>query len=91
MRASSVSRAEPTTTPDDRLKRVLSEVLLIDDGEYQDHYGPDEISTWDSLANVTLASAIEKEFGLPVPSDDMAAFNSIGDIKRFCRANGIDL
>ena len=80
-----------TATADDRLKRVIVEVLLIDDDEYLDANGPDEIESWDSLAAVTLATAIEKEFGIPVPPDDMASFNTIGDIRQFCRANGIDV
>lgn len=74
-----------------RLKRVLEEVLLIDDEEYRDDYGPDEITAWDSLATVSLAGAIEKEFGIPVPPDDMALFNTIGDIKQFCRSHGIEV
>ena len=80
-----------TATAGERLKRLVIEVLLIDDDEYLDANGPDEISSWDSLAAVTLASAIEKEFGVPVPPDDMACFNTIGDIRQFCRANGIDV
>jgi acyl carrier protein len=77
--------------PDARLKRLIVDVLLIDDEEYQDDFGPDEIESWDSLATVTLASAIEKEFGVRVPSEEMAAFNCIGDIRQFVRSNGIDV
>jgi acyl carrier protein len=74
-----------------QLKRVFAEILLIDDDDYRDEYGPDEIASWDSLATVTLAGALEKEFGIPVPADDMAAFNTIGDVKQFCRSNGINV
>lgn len=80
-----------TMTAADRLKRVVIDVLLIDDEEYRDDNGPDEISSWDSLAAVMLASAIEKEFGVPVPPDEMASFNTIGDIRQFCRANGLEV
>ena len=81
----------PVGTADARLKRVVADVLLIDDDQYQDSYGPDDIDTWDSLAAVLLASALEKEFGVAVPPDDMASFATIGDIREFCRANGIDV
>ena len=71
-----------------RLKQLLVDVLLIEDDEYQDGFGPDEISSWDSLATVSIAGAIEQAFGIAVPPDDMAAFNTIGDIKQFCRTRG---
>lgn len=78
-------------TAEERLKRLVVDVLLIDDEAFQDANGPGEIETWDSLANVTLAAAVEKEFGVRVPSDDMAAFTCLGDIRRFCRSRGIDV
>jgi acyl carrier protein len=78
-------------TAGEQLKRLVIDILLIEDEEYVDANGPDEIATWDSLATVNLASAIEKSLGVRVPSDDMAAFNCIGDIKDFCRAQGLDV
>jgi acyl carrier protein len=88
---SDVNAREGMMTAGERLKRLVIDILLIEDEEYLDANGPDEIATWDSLATVTLASAIEKAFGIPVPPDDMAAFNCIGDIKQFCRAQGLDV
>ena len=78
-------------TAAERLKRIVIDVLLIEDAEYRDDYGPSEIANWDSLATVTLATAIEREFGLHVPSDEMAFFNCIGDIRQFCRSSGLDV
>ena len=80
-----------TVTAEARLKRTIIDVLLIEDDEYVDANGPDEIESWDSLAAVMLASAIEKEFGVHVPADEMACFNCIGDIRQFCRVNGLDV
>ena len=91
MTMSMKSHEEQVTPADHRLKRIVSEVLLIDDEEYQDGYGQDDIAGWDSLAMVVLGSALEKEFGLPVPVDEMAAFRSIGDIKAFCRSHGVEV
>ena len=78
-------------TAEERLKRVVIDVLLIEDEEFVDANGPDDISSWDSLAALMLAAGIEKEFGLAVPPDEMAMFNCIGDIRQFCRAKGIDV
>ena len=79
----------PAAPADVRLKQLVVDVLLIEDDEYQDGFGPDEIANWDSLATVSIAAAIEQAFRIPVPPDDMAAFNTIGDIKQFCRAHGL--
>ena len=89
--AGSGAPLQEQATAAEHLKRLVIEVLLIEDEEYQDANGPDEIPTWDSLATVAIASAIEKSFGIRVPPDDMAAFNCIGDIREFCRAQGLDV
>jgi acyl carrier protein len=79
------------STPSDRLRQLICEVLLIDDDQYQDQYGPDEIDSWDSLATVRIATALNAEFGVTVEPEQMVAFNNIGDIRQFCRASGIEL
>ena len=91
MTAGSSASSQEQAAAAEHLKRLVIEVLLIEDEEYQDANGPDEIATWDSLATVAIASAIEKSFGIRVPPDDMAAFNCIGDIREFCRAQGLDV
>lgn len=85
-----LSTANSAALPDsERLKRVIIDVLLIEDEEYRDDHGPDEIPSWDSLAAVMIASGIQKEFGCPVAPDEIASFNTIGDIRQFCRSRGI--
>jgi acyl carrier protein len=78
-------------SPNDvRLRALLEEILLIDDDQYQDNYGPDEIETWDSLATVSIAAALEKEFGHAMEPEEMVSLLSIGDIKDFLRSKGVD-
>ena len=83
------SATEPMASAAAHLKQLVVDVLLIEDDEYRDDFGPDEIGSWDSLATVSIAGGIEQAFGIAVPADDMAAFNTIGDIKQFCRARGL--
>lgn len=73
-----------------KLRNLLVEILLIDEDQYQDDYGPDEIETWDSLATVNIAAAVEKEFGYAMSPAEMASLKSIGDIKDALRSGGID-
>jgi acyl carrier protein len=34
------------------------------------------VQNWDSVAGVTLLSAVEEEFGITIEDDDLAKFNS---------------
>ena len=65
-------------------------MILIDDDQYRDDYGPDEIASWDSVGMVEIAVAIEKRFGYPLSPDEMVSLRSIGDIKKVLRSQGID-
>ena len=75
---------------DQKLFRLLVDILLIEENQYRDEYGPDEIETWDSLAMVAIATAVEKEFGYAMRPEEMVSLGSIGDIKAILRAQGLD-
>lgn len=74
---------------DQKLRRLLEDILLIDDDQYRDEYGPDEIETWDSLAMINIAAAVEKEFGYAMTPEEMVSLGSIGDIKQILSGQGV--
>ena len=76
---------------DSRLKEILVDVLLIDDSEYIDDNGPDQIGTWDSLATVNIAARIEEVFGQEVTPEELTDWLCIGDIKVSLREKGLAL
>ena len=43
---------------------------------------PDDISAWDSMGHVTLASSLESAFGLSFDVDDLMAME---DVREICR------
>ena len=73
-----------------KLRDLLFETLLIDEDDYRNEYGPDEIETWDSLAMVNIASAVEKEFGYAMSPEEMVSLECIGDIKNILRSQGFE-
>ena len=78
-------------SPNDlKLQNLLIEILLIDENQYRDDYGPDEIETWDSLATISIVAAVEKEFSYEMSPEEMASLESIGDIKDVLRSRGVD-
>jgi acyl carrier protein len=78
-------------SPNDvKLRNLLIDVLLIDEDQYRDDFGPDEISSWDSVGMVEIAVAVEQQFGYMLAPDEMVNLRSIGDIKDVLRSQGID-
>jgi acyl carrier protein len=75
----------------DKLKAILEEILLIDDNQYNDSCGPDEIETWDSLATINIANAIEKEFGYSMAPEEIVSLETIGDIKTILISKGVEI
>ncbi len=74
---------------DQKLKHLLVDILLIDDEQYRDDYGPDEIETWDSLAVVRIAHAVTREFGHSMSPEEIVSLESIGDIKKYLRSKQV--
>lgn len=76
---------------DTKLKQIIVDQLLIDDHEYVDSYGPDEIGTWDSLATVNIANRIEEHFDVDVTPEELTDWLCIGDIKACLRQKGLSI
>jgi acyl carrier protein len=74
---------------DIKLRNLLVEILLIEDEQYCDGNGPDEIETWDSLAMVRIATAVEEAFGYAMTPEEMVSLDSIGEIKSILRSHDI--
>ncbi len=47
---------------------------------------PDEITAWDSMGHVTLASSLEKEFGLTFDVDDLMEMENVKEICRIVQS-----
>ena len=47
---------------------------------------PDEITAWDSMGHVSLASSLEKEFGLTFDVDDLMEMENVKEICRIVQS-----
>jgi len=47
---------------------------------------PSDISAWDSMGHVTLASSLEQAFGLNFDVDDLMAMENVKEICRIVRS-----
>ena len=56
---------------ENRIKKVMSEVLDINIEEITDSTSPDLIESWDSLKHMNLIVALEEEFSIEFRDDDL--------------------
>jgi len=64
----------------DKIKELISSVLNGED--VQDDTRREDCEGWDSLAYLTIISAVEKEFGVEVTPDNINNFDSVPNIIR---------
>ena len=68
-------------TMEDKIYRVVSDVMGIPISEITDESSPDTIEAWESLSHINLALAIEAEFKISLAPDDVLEMLSVGLIK----------
>ena len=59
-----------------RLKKVLCNILDILEIEINEQSSMKSISNWDSLKHIQLMTAIEEEFGVTLSIDDMISMTN---------------
>jgi acyl carrier protein len=74
---------------EDDLKGILIDVLLIEDDDYRDEAGPEDLAGWDSFGTVEIVAALERSCGWLMDLDDMVSIRSIGDLKVVLRRAGV--
>jgi|TARA_B100001063_G_scaffold201407_1_gene194815 acyl carrier protein len=57
-------------------KQVFIEALSIDKSKFNDKIKYNEIPEWDSIAHMTLISALEEKFSISIDTDDVVDFSS---------------
>jgi acyl carrier protein len=61
---------------EDKLKRIVADVLEVEPGTIGPDFSMDTVEQWDSLRHLTLVLAIEDEFGISVPDEEAANITS---------------
>ena len=74
------------TPTDQRLQTVFREFFNDDSLELSDAMTFSDIRGWDSLAHVTLITALEAEFGLKFGVRELMKMKSVGTIRQVLAA-----
>jgi acyl carrier protein len=54
-----------------RVKKVISNVFLIDESQITDDLSPDTLTQWDSIGHLNLITGLEEEFGIIYSEDQI--------------------
>lgn len=67
----------------DKVKKIISEQLGVDEGEIspESHF-IDDLGA-DSLDTVELVMALEEEFGIEIPDEDAEKIQTVGDVSKY--------
>jgi acyl carrier protein len=66
----------------DDLRKVILNVLKLDDWEIADTTLAAEVPGWDSLSHVDVVSAVEKHFGVRFKNVEVLRLKNVGDLQR---------
>ena len=59
-----------------KLKEVMASILEVEVADIRDDSSADTIATWDSLHHINLIIALEQEFDVSLPDEDVAELSS---------------
>lgn len=65
---------------ENRIKRILIDILDIKEGEITESFGPNDAALWDSLNNLRLVTALEEEFGLQLTMNEIHQMGTFAQI-----------
>ena len=61
----------------DRVKKIMAAVLSVDAETIGDDSSVDDMEAWDSLRHINLIIALEQEFGISLPDEEVASLTSV--------------
>jgi acyl carrier protein len=67
----------------DRLETIFQQVFNDDDLTLTDAMTSEDVEGWESVTHINLMFAIESEFGIQFPGNELAEFENIGALKRY--------
>ena len=74
---------------DEKLKDIISKVLLINGPKINDGMSRKSVKEWDSMAHLMLVTEIESAFDITMDDDDIMEIQTVGDIKNALKKLGI--
>lgn len=74
----------------EKIKEIIAEQLSVDESEvtmeasFKDDLGADSLDLFE------LVMALEEEYGIEIPTDDLAQITTVGEVIDYLKAQGIE-
>jgi acyl carrier protein len=72
-----------------KLEEIIANIFELDPSQIKKEMTPIDIETWDSLSQLNLISAIEREFQIKLEIDEIFTVMKIGDIYDLLSKKGV--
>ncbi|MDR1699770.1 MAG: acyl carrier protein [Lachnoclostridium sp.] len=74
----------------EKMKEMVSEQLSVDESAVTETASFKEDLGADSLDLYELIMALEEEYDVEIPSDDLEKLNTVGDVMDFLKSKGVE-
>jgi acyl carrier protein len=72
-----------------KLEEIIANIFELDPSQIKKEMTPIDIEAWDSLSQLNLISAIEREFQIKLEIDEIFTVMKIGDIYDLLSKKGV--
>ncbi len=73
----------------EKLNNIFAEVFSVDVSALNDDFEKNNVEGWDSVHQLSLASAVEDEFDIMLDAEDILGLTSYENAKEILRKNDI--
>ncbi len=74
-----------------KFRAIVSSILGVPEDRITDDLSPDTVDTWDSLNHINLISALEQEFNLTLPAENMGDSMSLPGLRALLAEHGVSI
>lgn len=74
----------------EKMKPIIAEQLSVDEGEIKAESNFKEDLGADSLDLFELVMALEEEFGVEIPSEDLESIVTVNDVIEYLKGKGVE-
>lgn len=74
----------------EKMKPIIAEQLGVDEAEITETSNFKEDLGADSLDLFELVMALEEEFGVEIPSEDLESIATVNDVMEYLKAKGVE-
>jgi acyl carrier protein len=72
-----------------KLRAIIATVLRMPEEQVTAELSAEGVDTWDSLNHISIIGAVEQEFGITLPTENLGAFMSVAQLKSLLAERGV--